>query len=193
MDIERIREKDPRLSEKRFVPRSVIEMEAHNNRPVIVGEHWTEKLEGGRLLIRRFKKKDLESIMKIWLESNIQAHSFINEQYWKDNYKTVKEMMPDATLFVYEESGKIKAFSGLIDNYIAGIFVVPDSQAQGIGRSLLQLMKEKYTELSLRVYQKNNRAVEFYRREEFILSAEEIDENTGELELVMAWRKDGKV
>lgn len=140
-------------------------------------------------MIRKFKTDELDSVMKIWLETNIKAHYFINESYWRENYKMVKEMLPDATIFVWEDNYVIRGFVGLVGNNIAGIFVHADSQSQGIGKALLDYAKENYQELSLQVYKKNVRAVKFYLREKFIVTKEQIDENTGEVELVMNWVK----
>ena len=59
-------------------------------------------------------------IMKIWLESNISAHDFILEDYFKSNYDFVKNVLPDATVLVYEEDDEIKGFVGIIEeSYIA--------------------------------------------------------------------------
>jgi len=43
--------------------------------------------------------------------------------------------------------------------------------------------------LSLQVYKRNYRALKFYLREDFVVSREQVDENTGEVELVMNWTK----
>lgn len=128
-------------------------------------------------MIREFKENDLNSIMKLWLETNIAAHDFISENYWKSNYDKVKQMMPEATIFVYEENS-IKGFTGLIGNYIAGIFVETNSQSKGLGKALLDYIKERNKELYLQVYKKNNRAVRFYQREGFVIDNEQIDKNT---------------
>ncbi|KQC03193.1 MAG: acetyltransferase [Methanoculleus sp. SDB] len=138
-------------------------------------------------MIRRFKIDDLDTVMKIWLETNIQAHDFTNQSYWQGNYAMVKEMLPASTLFVYEESDKIQGFVGLMGNHIAGIFVDAHSQSNGIGKALLDYVKEIRSELSLHVYKKNVRAVQFYLREDFVVSQEQIDEHTGEGELVLHW------
>lgn len=34
-------------------------------------------------MIRRLEEKDLEEVARIWLDSNIEAHSFISETYWR--------------------------------------------------------------------------------------------------------------
>ncbi len=127
--------------------------------------------------------------MKIWLETNIKAHHFIEESYWQENYEMVKEMLPNSKIFVYEDNNIIEGFIGLMESYIAGIFINANSQSKGIGKALLDYVKEKHFELSLQVYKKNVRAVKFYLREDFVVSKEQIDENIGEAELVMIWTK----
>lgn len=143
----------------------------------------------GDKMIRDFKAEDIEKIMKLWLDTNVSAHSFIENAYWKDNYEAVKEMLPQAKLFVVEQDGKLQGFIGLNQSYIAGIFVAEDSQSQGIGKQLLDYVKSKHKELSLQVYQKNERAVSFYLREGFTIILKQVDDNTGEAELVMKWIK----
>lgn len=140
-------------------------------------------------MIRKFKIDDLETVMKLWLETNLAAHSFIAEAYWQGNYELVKKMLPDAAIVVYEEDHTILGFIGLAGNYIAGLFVDAHSQSKGIGKALLDSVKKSHSALSLHVYSKNTRAVRFYRRECFAVSGEQTDENTGETELVMNWTR----
>lgn len=140
-------------------------------------------------MIRKFEIDDLDAIMKIWLETNIEAHNFINKSYWQGSYAMVKEMLPDATIFVYEDNNIIQGFTGLMENYIAGIFINADSQSKGIGKALLDYIKANNSELLLHVYKKNIRAVRFYKRESFAVTEEQVDENTGEAELVMKWSR----
>ena len=41
--------------------------------------------------------------------------------------------------------------------------------------------------MTLSVYQKNEKAFRFYQRENFVIEAEAVDENTGEKEYKMVW------
>ncbi len=138
-------------------------------------------------MIRSFKTEDLNSVMNLWLDTNIKAHSFIDKAYWQGNFNMVKKMMPQAAIYVYEQDSEIQAFIGLMDSYIAGIFVADELQSKGIGRTLLEYVKAKKDELSLSVYKKNSRAVQFYLKEGFSVTAEQIDEKTGETEFLMKW------
>lgn len=140
-------------------------------------------------MIRDFRKQDLDKVMELWLETNISAHSFIENEYWTKNFDAVKGMMPNAILYIFEETDSIQGFIGLMDDYIAGIFVSVKLQSKGIGKKLLDYVKSKHTHLFLNAYKNNERAVKFYLREGFLVSKEQIDKNTGEVELSMNWVK----
>ena len=140
-------------------------------------------------MIRRFENKDLDQVMSIWLQVNMESHFFIEADYWKNNYEMVREMIPKAEVFVSEENGQIRGFIGLIDTYIAGIFVNKNNQSRGIGKQLLDYVKEIKETLNLSVYQKNIRAISFYQREQFIIQSEHIDNDNNEKEFIMIWSK----
>ena len=132
-------------------------------------------------MIRSLQKADINRIADIWLDTNLKAHSFISAQYWESNYELVKEM--------YEDGQKIQGFIGLSDKYIEGIFVSEKMQSQGIGKLLLNYIKDRKDVLRLNVYQKNIRAIHFYQREGFEIQCEGLDEATGEKDYVMIWQQ----
>lgn len=140
-------------------------------------------------MIRRMENRDLDAVADIWLDTNRKAHSFISSEYWESNLEAVKEMFPQAEIYVWEEKGELQGFVGLTGDYIAGIFVRSQSQGSGIGTRLLDRAKRERKELRLHVYRKNERAVRFYQREGFQVESEDIDKNTGEAECLMRWRR----
>lgn len=140
-------------------------------------------------MIRKIKQIDIDKVARIWLDTNIKAHHFIPPQYWQNNFDKVKEMFLQAEVYVYENDKKIEGFVGLRDEYIAGIFVSGEVQSKGIGKLLLNFVKDRKEKLRLSVYQKNTRAICFYQREDFEIQCENLDENTGEKEYVMIWEK----
>lgn len=68
---------------------------------------------------------------------------FISNQYWKSNYELVKEMMSQSEVYVLEVDKMIQGFVGLNDEYIEGIFVSDEMQSCGIGKLLLDYIKNK--------------------------------------------------
>lgn len=142
-------------------------------------------------MIRKLQKVDINKVADIWLKTNLKAHYFIPEQYWTNNYEVVKEMLPQADVYVYEDDKIIQGFVGINDEYIEGIFVSDEMQSRGIGKILLDYIKDKKDRLQLKVYQKNVRAMSFYQREGFTIQSEGMDEFTGEKEYVMNWESFG--
>ena len=140
-------------------------------------------------MIRKLQRDDINKVADIWLDTNIKAHNFIPTEYWKSNFKSVKEVLLLAEVYVYEYDTEIQGFIGLNDEYMEGIFVRDEMQSQGIGKLLLNFVKEKKTKLYLNVYQKNTRAIHFYQREGFEIQREGLDEVTGEKDYVMVWQR----
>ena len=140
-------------------------------------------------MIRRFENKDLNQVMSIWLQVNMESHSFIEADYWKNNYEMVREMIPKAEVLVSEENGQIRGFIGLIVTYIAGIFVKATEQSKGVGTGLLHTVMKSRDNLRLNVYKKNMRAVSFYQHYGFQIKNQEIDESTSEEEYMMEWHR----
>lgn len=140
-------------------------------------------------MIRKLQKADIKTVANIWLDTNIKTHNFISEQYWKDNFETVKEMLSQAEVYIYKDKNKIQGFVGLDNKYIAGIFICSEMQSNGIGKQLINFVKGIKNQLSLNVYQKNIGAVKFYQRENFKIQYEDIDENTNEKEYFMTWKQ----
>lgn len=140
-------------------------------------------------MIRRLQKADVDRVMALWLDTNLKAHDFVPAAYWRSNFEPVKEMLPRAEVYVYENAGEIQGFVGLSGEYIEGIFVSGEMQSQGIGKRLLDHMKAIKDTLRLSVYQKNTRAIRFYQREDFVIQYEGLDESTGEKEYAMLWQR----
>lgn len=138
-------------------------------------------------MIRKFEKNDIDGVMQIWLSGNLDAHSFISDEYWKSNYNLVQEQIQQADIFVYEDKGRICGFIGIVEGYIAGIFVDKDYRNHGIGKMLIEYVKQYYDVLTLNVYRKNERAVSFYHRQGFSTVSESIDCDTNEVEYKMKW------
>ena len=140
-------------------------------------------------MIRRLQKADVDRVMDLWLDTNLKAHNFVHAAYWRSNFEPVKEILPQAEVYVYEVAEEIQGLVGLSGEYIEGIFAADEMQSQGIGKRLLDHMKAIKDTLHLSVYQKNTRAIRFYQREGFVIQYEGLDESTGEKEYAMLWQR----
>ncbi len=140
-------------------------------------------------MLRTMKIDDLDLVVQIWLECNRQAHSFIEADYWEKNKEKVRKMLPLSLIKVAEIESDIVGFIGMNETKIEGLFVNSNFQSRGIGHSLIEWAKTRNEVLMLNVYQKNQRALEFYLKEGFVIHEQLIDEETGEIELLMQWKR----
>ncbi len=141
-------------------------------------------------MIKNLDINKLEAVMNIWLETNIDAHGFIDKKYWTKNYDLVKELLKEVDVYIFEEDDVIKGFVGIVENnYIGGIFVKKNYQREGIGKKLIDFCKNKYSYLTLHVFTKNQKAINFYNKNDFMILEELINEDTKESEYLMTFRK----
>lgn len=142
-------------------------------------------------MIRKLEEKDINKVMNIWLKSTTKAHYFISPKYWEDNYNKVKnEYIPKSKTFIYEENDNIKGFISIIsNNYIGGLFVEIENQGHGVGQNLLNYIKKNYDSLILSVYTDNFIACNFYKKNNFNVVYNEINEDTNLEEFFMKWEK----
>ncbi len=140
-------------------------------------------------MIRKMRntEEEIQAVMNIWQEATIKAHPFIPEDYWKKNYSLVKETcLPLSITYVYEEEKRVKGFiSILAKKYVGALFVGNDYQNQGIGKQLLEYVGKLHHPLTLSVYKKNERALQFYLNNGFQLGELDKNEDTGEEEYTL--------
>ena len=142
-------------------------------------------------MIRKFETQDLDAVMQIWMDGNLDAHAFIPASFWTEHFEMVRDLLLQAELYVHENEAprQIDGFIGLTENHIEGIFVAKAARSKGIGKALLDYVKSRRPRLDLSVYQKNERALAFYRREQFVVQSEGIDEDTNEADIQMLWTR----
>lgn len=139
-------------------------------------------------MIRKYRKTDLDEMVKIWYEASVTAHSFVPNSFWALHKSEMKEKyLPFAENFIFEEGGQLAGFISLVGERVCALFVAPEMQGRGIGRSLLEHAKTLKGKLSLKVYRENGSAFNFYEKCGFEAAGEEVDEHTGYVQVLMRW------
>ncbi|MFV0272387.1 MAG: N-acetyltransferase [Macellibacteroides fermentans] len=141
-------------------------------------------------MIRKYNESDLDAIIRIWLEASIIAHNFIPQAYWERKVCEMRDIyIPSSNTYVYVDDSKneVIGFISLVDNYIAALFVSPEHQGKSIGSQLMNHVKQLHETLTLGVYTENLNSVAFYKKHEFVIDYEKIEENTGKSEYVMIY------
>lgn len=137
-------------------------------------------------LIRSYSKTDLEDMVRIWYEASIIAHSFVPASFWALQKSEMKDKyLPLAENFIYQEKEQIAGFISIVGERVCALFVTPEMQGKGIGRALMEHAKILKGNLSLKVYKENKRAFRFYEMCGFVAIGEEVDEYTGQIQILM--------
>ena len=85
-------------------------------------------------MIRKLEESDLPRIMQIWLSANKEAHGFIEESYWDENFEAVKAALPCAEVYIHENAeAEPDGFIGLNGGHIAGHVHLGDGGAHPDG------------------------------------------------------------
>ena len=156
-----------------------------------IGEFYKQYNIYMELLISYYRtsKRLKESTVTISYPLCCKAFQRPNIKKKKRNLELVKKLLLQATVYVYEDNYEIQGFIGMNGEYIEGIFVSEAMQSHGIGKILLNYVKDTRSKLLLNVYQKNIPAISFYQREGFEIQYSGLDEATGEKDYVMIWKQ----
>lgn len=102
-----------------------------------------------------------------------------------------RELLEKRTVLVVDAGGEIAAYVSAGDGWLYAIYVAPEFRGAGLGKMLLDHLKELYPDqLELTVFEPNGAARRFYEREGFVEAREGRDEKTeeGVPTLLMRWR-----
>ncbi len=132
-------------------------------------------------------EKQIEEMMEIWLQSNVKEQSFIPKKYWSKNYKEVLRVMSIASVYIYEEDGRILGFAGSMEEAMVAITVIEGERGRGIGSLLLDKLKDEMGILEASVYTKNKGAMNFFQKNEFNAKDIQLESSTGEEIVLLNW------
>ncbi|MDO8907562.1 MAG: N-acetyltransferase [Pseudohongiella sp.] len=139
-------------------------------------------------MIRKFKQTDLDQVLAIWLTASIEAHSFIEPEFWEAKVSDMRDVyIPASETFVWEHEDKIAGFYSLCGDTLAAIFVDIALQGKGLGTALLDDARSRRDSLQLSVYKENVSSLKFYEKYGFTSLGEQVDEHTGHIELIMRY------
>jgi len=140
--------------------------------------------------IRLSKEIEFDKMVDIWYEGSLIAHNFIDKDYWNSQRHKMKEIyLPMSENYVICNEKEVVGFISMVDNYLAALFIDIENQGNGYGKELLNFIKEQRNNIQLKVYKKNDVAVNFYLRNGFVNKEERLDEQTSEVEFLMEWRE----
>lgn len=143
-------------------------------------------------MIRKWQSDDPAPLLSLWLESTTAAHPFINADYWRENEAMVRDVyLPAAETWIWEEDDKPLGFVSVMQaQFVGALFVSMPFIGKGIGHALLNHVQQRFPYLTLEVYQKNIRAVNFYHEHGFRIEDSAWQDDTQHPTWIMSWQAD---
>lgn len=132
-------------------------------------------------MIRPYVADDLDHLLDAWYEASLIAHPFLTEEFLVAERRQIAEdWMPVAETVVFEDDGRVVGFLSLNGDEVGAIFVHPDWQRRGIGRTLMDHAASRRESLELEVFEANGLGRAFYDAYGFVFANRRIDEPTGQ-------------
>jgi len=131
--------------------------------------------------IRPYARSDEDAVIGVWSRSSTLAHPFVEGEGTGRREVEMREIyLVQADNWVAQtQSGEIVGLLGMLGTEIGGLFVDPAAQGHGIGRQLVEHAARLHGDLTVEVYELNQRARQFYAYLDFVPAGQRLEEDTG--------------
>lgn len=117
------------------------------------------------MTVRRYVPDDEDAVVDLWSRSAKLAHPFVVGEGEGARERKMRELyLVGAENWVAESPRGVVGLLGLLGSEIGGLFVAPEAQGQGIGRTLVEHAVGLRGSVNLKVYERNSSARRFYDR-----------------------------
>ena len=143
--------------------------------------------------IRPARTEEYDEIARVWMDSWVStglalASDFLLAQL---RARIPREVENGWSLFVADDRGTLAAMLALHlrKKYLDQLFVVPEYQGRGLGRTLLAFTRQSLPdEIELRCVRENEKAWRWYERERFVFEKEAVEPMTGFVMKYYRWK-----
>ncbi|AHE67921.1 GNAT family N-acetyltransferase [Legionella oakridgensis] len=109
---------------------------------------------------------DFDELINVWEQSVRATHHFLKEHDLQEIKQQILSVYFDAVELkgFKGDNGKILGFSGVTEQKLEMLFVLPNAQGQGVGSSLCRHALEQQKVSLVDVNEQNLRAIKFYKK-----------------------------
>jgi GNAT superfamily N-acetyltransferase len=148
------------------------------------------------ITIRPARIDEYDEVARVWMEGWVSTGLAEASNFLLANLRARvrHEIEQGWSLFVAEDRGTLAAMLALHlgDKYLDQLFVAPEHQGNGLGRTLLAFTRTHLPdEIWLRCVRENEKAWRWYEREGFVFEKEEVSSVTGFMMKFYRWKKEG--
>jgi GNAT superfamily N-acetyltransferase len=145
-------------------------------------------------IIRPARADEYDEVARVWMESWVSTGLAEESNFLLANLRARVRQEIDGgwSLFVAEDRGALAAMLALHpgDKYLDQLFVAPEHQGSGLGRTLLAFTRTQlHDEIWLRCVRENEKAWRWYEREGFVFEKEEVEPSNGFVMKCYRWKR----
>ena len=114
-------------------------------------------------MIRKYREGDVKNVLDAWEAASRLAHPFVSEDFLESERHNIPNVyLPNTETWVWETEGRVVGFIAMIGGEIGGLFLQPEFHSQGIGRALVDHVRELKGDLEVDVFEANTIGRTFY-------------------------------
>ena len=145
--------------------------------------------------IRAASANDVDAVMAVFIASRHDAMAYLPVLYTPAEIRfwIGEIMLKQHEVFVAAQGDDITGFVAMTPSTVDHLYILPNEQGRGLGSTLLRIAKERAAQgLRLNVFQRNDRAREFYEWHGFqLVELRDGSQNEErEPDAVYAWRRE---
>lgn len=119
--------------------------------------------------IRSAHEADFDVLTDLWERSARSSHAFMDDEEFVQLKPRVRDLLlPSMDVWVAEDRGEMLGFVGARDAVVELLYIAPEHQSRGLGRTLLSYVDGGAGPRSVEVYADNTVGVAFYRSQGFV-------------------------
>lgn len=118
-----------------------------------------------KMNIVKFKEEHRDQILKVWEDSVLKSHDFLNPDDFQEIKKLVNSIdFNDLEVYCLIDQNKVHGFIGVADQNIEMLFIAPSHFGQGLGKRLVNFAILELEAKKVDVNEQNRNAVGFYQK-----------------------------
>jgi putative acetyltransferase len=131
--------------------------------------------------VRPYRSTDEEAVIRVWSRAASIAHPFVEDEGtgWRADQMREVYLIQADNWVAQTGKGRIVGLLGLLGTEIGGLFVDPSAQGTGVGRLLVEHAAQLHGDLTVEVYELNERAHRFYEHMGFVPIGQRVEDDTG--------------
>lgn len=143
-------------------------------------------------MIRPYKPEDTDALVEVWRAATALAHPFLPADFVEQEAHNLCALyFPNAESHTCEVDGAPVGFIAMVGSEIGGLFLDPALHGRGLGRAMVDHVRDREGPLIVEVFERNAVGRPFYEGYGFVEASRYRHEGSGEMTIRMVLEQPG--